>query len=75
MPLRYCLEPNADALRDALAGTMQLGEWLRDPDLDVMEGADRESAAFSLGYIQGFADACDQTMIELLDSFDFDLNL
>lgn len=73
--MRSCLEPNVDFLRQALAGSMQLGDWLSDPDLDLIASEDTESAAFSYGYIQGVADAYNKTMIELLDSFDFDLNL
>jgi hypothetical protein len=73
--LKSCLEPNVDALREALGGEMQLGDWLGDPDLDLFEGGDRESATFAFGYIQGVADAYNKTMIEVLDAFDFDLNL
>ena len=73
--MKECLMPHVEFLRETLAGSMSLYEWLGDPDLDIIPENDGESASFSYGYIQGVADAANKTMIELLDSYDFDLNM
>lgn len=63
-------EQVVEPLREILPDGTDLGEWISDPDLTLLDDLDpqpHEDAMFAIGYLRGAADACNLTALEVLD--------